>query len=132
MTSSFPDSEGLLDPDGARAYLADWKSRIDRKAADTQAMSDRLGELRVTAEDGNGIAEVTIDSGGVLVDLRLTDRTQRVAPEVVSRAVLGALREARRKAAEQSRQIITETLGADSPAAHAIADRLDDQLRDGE
>ena len=95
-------------------------------------MRDRLGRLRVTAEDGNGIAEVTIDSSGVLVDLRLTERTQRVAPEAVSRAVLGALREARRKAAEQSRRIITETMGVDSPAARAIADRLDDQLRDRE
>ncbi|MEV4706555.1 YbaB/EbfC family nucleoid-associated protein [Actinoplanes sp. NPDC049316] len=132
MTGGFPEGEGLLDPDGARAYLADWKSRIDRKAADTQAMSDRLGHLRVTAEDGNGIAEVTIDSGGVLVDLRLTDRIHRLAPDVVSRAVLGALREARRKAAEQSRQIITETMGGDSVAARTIADRLDHQLRDGE
>ena len=125
-TAASPD---FLDRDGARAYVRAGKSRIDRKAADTQAMSDRLAGLRVTAEDGNGIAEVTIDSTGVLVDLRLSERTQRVAPDAVSRAVMSALREARLKAAEQSRRIVEETMGSDSVAARAIADRVEQQLR---
>jgi len=119
---------GLLDPDGATAYLASWKNRIDKMAADTQAMSDRLGELRVTAEDDNGLAEVTIDASGVLVDVRFTDRIQRVAPDVVSRAVLGALRAARLTAAERSRRIITETMGPDSVAARTITERIEKQL----
>jgi len=126
LHSSSPD---FLDPDGARAYVRDWKSRIDRKAADTLAMSDRLAGLRVTADDGNGIAEVTIDSTGVLVDLRLSERTQRVAPDAVSRAVMAALQRARVKAAEQSRRIVEETMGSDSVAARAIAERTEQQLR---
>ncbi len=131
MDGTLPSaSPQFLDPDGARAYLQDWKSRIDRKAADTQAMSDRLAGLRVTAGDGNGVAEVTVDSGGILVDLRLTDRIHRLAPDVVSRAVLGALRDARLKAAEQTRAVIAETMGPDSVAARAIADRMEQQLRD--
>lgn len=120
---------GLLDPDGAMDYLQAWKSRVDRMAADTQAMSDRLGELRVTAEDDNGLAEVTIDSTGALLDVRFSERIQRVAPEVVSRAVLSALRAARLTAAERSRQIITETVGSESVAARTIAERVERQLR---
>jgi DNA-binding protein YbaB len=120
---------GLLDPDGAMDYLQAWKSRIDRMAADTQAMSDRLAELRVTAEDDNGLAEVTIDSTGTLVDVRFSERIQRVSPEVVSRAVLGALRAARLRAADRSRQIITETVGSESVAARTIAERVERQLR---
>jgi DNA-binding protein YbaB len=120
---------GLLDPDGAMDYLQAWKSRIDRMAADTQAMSDRLGELRVTAEDDNGLAEVTIDSTGALVDVRFSERIQRVSPEVVSRAVLSALRAARLTAAVRSRQIITETVGSESVAARTIAEQVERQLR---
>lgn len=126
LPSASPD---FLDPDGASAYVQDWKARIDRKAADTQAMSDRLAGLRVTAEDDNGIAEVTIDSTGLLLDLRLSERTQRVAPDAVSRAVMSALQKARLKAAEQSRRIVEESMGSDSVAARAIADRVEQQLR---
>jgi DNA-binding protein YbaB len=119
----------LLDPDAATAYLQDWHNRVERRAADTQAMSDRLKALRVSATDDNGLTEVTIDATGALVDVDFTDRIQRVAPDVVSRAVMAAVREARRKAAERTRQIVTETMGEDSIAARTIAERAEQQLR---
>jgi hypothetical protein len=53
MAAAFGD---ILDPDGARADLQDWHARIERTAAGTKAMSDRLGQLRATAEDVNGLA----------------------------------------------------------------------------
>jgi DNA-binding protein YbaB len=121
-------TEPLLDPDSSREYLRDWKGRVDRAAAATQAMADRLGDLRISAVDGNGLVEVTIDSSGVLIDVRFTERIQRVAPDVVSRAVLTALGSARRKAAELSRQIIDETMGADSTAGRVIGQRIEQQL----
>jgi DNA-binding protein YbaB len=119
----------LLDPDAATAYLQDWHNRVERRAADTQAMSDRLKALRMSATDDNGLTEVTIDATGALVDVDFTDRIQRVAPDVVSRAVMAAVREARRKAAERTRQIVTETMGEDSIAARTIAERAEQQLR---
>lgn len=115
---------GVLDPDEANAYLQSWKGRIDQAAANTRAMSDRLAQLRVTASDDDGLAEVTIDPAGVLVDVRFTERIQRVAPAAVARAVLAAQRKARRAAAEQSQQIIDDTLGPDSVAGRTIAERL--------
>ena len=114
---------GFLDADDAASYLHDWQARIDRKAAATQAMSDRLSRLQVRAADDNGLTEVTVDSAGALVDIRFTERIQRVAPEAVARAVLAAHRNARRQAGDRSRQIVTETLGSDSVAARAIAER---------
>jgi DNA-binding protein YbaB len=129
MTAGGPDWNSILDPDAAMAQLGAFKARVDRTAADTTAMSDRLARLRVTTEDGNGLAQVTIDSTGVLVDLRLSRRIQRVAPDTVARAVLSALRDARQTAAERSREIIEETMGPDSPAAQAIAERVERPLR---
>jgi DNA-binding protein YbaB len=119
----------ILDPDAAGAYLEDWQRRVQRKAAETQAMSDRLSALRVTTKDDNGLTEVTIDANGALVDVRFTDRIQRVAPDAVARAVMSAVHDARRKAADQSRQIVTETMGEQSIAAQAIAERVEQQLR---
>lgn len=114
----------MLDPDDANAYLHRWKDRVDQLAANTQAMSDRLAALRATATDGDGLVEVTVDSGGVLVDVRFTERIHRVAPDAVARAVLAAQGKARRLAGERTRVIIDETMGPDSAAGRAIAERL--------
>jgi DNA-binding protein YbaB len=127
MTVETPD---ILDPDGAQAYLRGWKSRVDRMAADTQAMSDRLGQLRVRGADDNELVEVTIDSNGVLVGIRFTARIQRVAPDAVEQAVMAALRSARLTAARQAREIIAETMGPGSVAAQTIAARIERQLSD--
>ncbi|WNM38082.1 YbaB/EbfC family nucleoid-associated protein [Micromonospora halotolerans] len=122
-------SGGVLDPDGAMDQMRAWKGRIDKLAADTKAMSDRLQELRVVAEDDNGLAEVTVDSSGALLDLRLGRQIQRVSPEVVAQAVLEAIRRAKGQLAERSQEIIAETVGTESPAARAIAERVGRQLR---
>jgi len=127
MTIDTPD---ILDPDGAQAYLRGWKSRVDRMAADTRAMSDRLARLRVRATDDNDLVEVTIDAGGVLTGIRFTDRIARVAPAAVEQAVLAALRTARALAARQAREIVAETMGPDSVAAQTIASRIERQLGD--
>jgi YbaB/EbfC DNA-binding family len=121
----------ILDPDGARERLAAWKGRIDKLAADTREMSDRLRGVRVTASDPTGLTEVTIDSTGALVDLRLTDRIQRVTPAVVTQTIMAMLGDARTKLADRCQEIIADTVGTESPAARAIADSVGRQLRGG-
>ncbi|MFC3503278.1 YbaB/EbfC family nucleoid-associated protein [Micromonospora krabiensis] len=130
MEAGLPDTGGVLDPGGAMERLAAWKGRIDKLAADTKAMSDRLQELRLTLADDNGLVEVTIDSSGALVDLQLGHRIQRVAPDVVARTIMNTIAEARQRLAARSQEIIADTVGTDSPAALAIAERVGRQLRD--
>ncbi|MFI6261378.1 YbaB/EbfC family nucleoid-associated protein [Micromonospora sp. NPDC051006] len=127
-----PGTGGLLDPDGAMERLAEWKGRINQLAADTKAMSDQLQELRVTAADDNGLVEVTVDSSGQLVDLWLGQRIHRVAPDVVARTVMNTIRAARQQLADRSQAIIADTMGTESPAARAIAERVGQQLRDAD
>jgi DNA-binding protein YbaB len=122
-------SGGILDPDAARERVAAWKGRIDKLAADTQAMSDRLQQVRVTASDPGGLAEVTVDSTGALVGLRLTDRIQRTAPDVVAQAVMSLLQQARGQVASQSQEVIAETMGSESAAGRAIAEQVGRHLR---
>src|SRR4051812_16888747 len=122
------DTEEFLDPDASRAYLRSWKANVDAAATRAQAMAEQLQRLRITAKDENGLAEVTIDSSGVLLDLELTDRIQRYAPDAVARAVMSALREARQTAARRAHDIAVETMGPDSLSARTIADRMRQQL----
>ncbi|SCE83748.1 YbaB/EbfC DNA-binding family protein [Micromonospora chokoriensis] len=129
MMAEVPNTAGLLDPDGAMDRLAEWKGRLDQLATATDAMSDRIQALRVTVADGNGLVEVTVDSVGALVDLQLGQRIQRVAPDVVARTIMNTIGVAKRQLADRAQEIIGETLGTDSPAARAIAERVGQQLR---
>ncbi|MEY7972586.1 YbaB/EbfC family nucleoid-associated protein [Saccharomonospora xinjiangensis] len=121
--------ETILDPDGARERLTAWKGRIDKLAADTQTMSARLQEVRVTVADPGGLVEVTIDSTGALVDLTLTNRMESTKPDVVSRTIMETLAEARNQLADLSQEIIAETVGTESSAARAIAESVGKHLR---
>jgi hypothetical protein len=75
------------------------------------------------------MAEVSVDSTGALVGLRLTERIGRVSPDVVAQAIMATLGEARNRLADQSKEVIADTVGTESPAARAIADSVDRHLR---
>ena len=113
-------TDPLLDPDQALDRLAAWKDRIDRQAAETQAMSDRVGALRITATNDTRAVEVTVDAQGVLIDLKLEPSTRRLEPDALARAILATHQKARRRAAAQVRQVLDETIGADSPVGRAV------------
>ncbi|MEV0053714.1 YbaB/EbfC family nucleoid-associated protein [Saccharopolyspora shandongensis] len=119
----------ILDPDGARERLAAWKDRIEKLAADTQTMSDRLQEVRVITTDPKGLVELTIDSTGALVDLKLTSKMERTAPDVVSRTIMETLAQAKNQLADRSQEIIADTVGTESAAARAISESVGNHLR---
>ena len=128
MRNGTGDDDSLLEPGAALDRLAAWKGRIDQLATDTRAMSDQLGELRVTAADETRMVEVTVDAQGALVDLRLGGRIRQVEPERVAQAIMSTVRDAQRRLADRAKEIIAETLGTESPAARAIAAQVGDRL----
>ncbi|WP_344572666.1 YbaB/EbfC family nucleoid-associated protein [Winogradskya humida] len=130
MRGAIAGGDPLLEPGQALDRLAAWKGRIDQLAADTKTMSDRLGDLRVTASDEHRMVEVTLDSQGALLDIRLGRRIQQVEPEMVARAIMSTVREARQRIAGQAEEIISSTVGTGTPAARAIAAQVGEQLRD--
>ncbi|MBO3735609.1 YbaB/EbfC family nucleoid-associated protein [Glycomyces niveus] len=115
-------------PEESKERLAAWKGKIDQLAADTQAMSDRMQELRVTVSDPNYMVTVTVDSTGNLLDLQLTERSRRVELQHVSQTIMQTIRTAKAQVAEQAKEIIESTLGEDSAAGRAIAERVRNQL----
>ncbi|MFR9728855.1 YbaB/EbfC family nucleoid-associated protein [Saccharopolyspora sp. MS10] len=124
-------NDDVLDPDAARERLAAWRERAERMAENTRAMSERIGEIRVSAGDPQGMAEATVDSTGSLVALRLTEQIRRTSPDDVARAVMTALAAAREQAATRSEEVVADTLGADSAAGQEIASRIGERLRGG-
>ncbi|GAA2269212.1 hypothetical protein GCM10009853_023380 [Glycomyces scopariae] len=119
---------GIPDPEASRRHLEGWKGRIDRLAADTQEMSSRFGELKAVGADPEGLVRVTVDSSGNMVDVQLSERTRRIDTEYTGQAILAAVAAARVQMAEASAAIISETMGTDSAAGQAIANRVRSQL----
>jgi DNA-binding protein YbaB len=116
--------ERILDPDGARDRLAAWKGRIDKLATDTKSMSEQLQGLRIVAKDPAGMAEVSIDSTGSMVNLKLTDRIGNVSPETVASTIMSTLAVARKQLAERSKEIVADTIGTETAAGRAIVESV--------
>lgn len=114
----------VLSPDDARERLVAWQGKIEKLAADTKMMSDRFQELQVTRSDRDRMAEVTVDSSGSLVGLKLTREIERSSPEVVAATIMSTIRAAKAELAGMTQEIIAETVGTESAAGQAIADRV--------
>jgi DNA-binding protein YbaB len=122
--SGVSDAGAFLNPDASRDYLRTWREDAERKAERASAMAAQIEQLRTSAKDGNNLAEVTVDSAGVLVDLVLSERIRHFEPQVVARAVMSALRGARTRTAEQAQAIAVEALGPESTSAQVIGERM--------
>ncbi|GLZ77777.1 hypothetical protein Afil01_25840 [Actinorhabdospora filicis] len=110
----------LMDVEGARERLVAWRDDASRRAAATQAAGEGLRALRITAPDDYETVEITVDSSGFMVDVRLSHRVQRMTPEQTRYAILGAYRNARAKLAEAAAEVVKETLGTESATGRAL------------
>jgi DNA-binding protein YbaB len=124
--------EPLLDPGMALDRIAAWQQDVDQLVTRTRAMSDRLGALRVTAGDARRVVELTIDTHGALLDIRFSPRAVQQDPDTLARTVMATLRDARRQAGEQTRRIILESVGTESPAAREILTQVAAKLSPSE
>ena len=112
----------------AQARVAELQARMQQSMSATKDMAEQLGALRVSARDENETAEATVDSGGTLVDLRLSSRVLNQHPADTARMVMEAVQAAKAQLGEQTREIIAGTIGSDSESGKAVLAGLDKRL----
>jgi DNA-binding protein YbaB len=117
-----------MDIEGARQRLDDWKARMEAHAANLEAANTELAAVSATYKDPNGIVTVTVDSSGNLVDLTLSNRVQRQAPEDTARQIKDALTAAKQQVAQLTTEVATRHFGADSPTTRALVDHSQSSL----
>jgi DNA-binding protein YbaB len=138
IPTASPLGEGLgsrrvFDGESALARINEMRERIAASASASKDLTERLGQLRVTARDDNEVAEVTVDASGNVVDLSLSAKVQTLYPGDSARFILEAIRAAKALLPERTREIVADTIGADSTAGKAVLKHLDDRLGpDGE
>jgi DNA-binding protein YbaB len=118
----------VLSGEDAVARLQERQAAFQKTVAATQEMATRMRTLTATASDANGLTTVTVDSSGVLLKADFSARIQRTTPDAVSRALMEALAYAKQRVAEQTQEVIAETVGADSETGRAVAEDLQARL----
>lgn len=101
-------------------FVASWAAGVSERAAQAQALSERVAAMSVTADGAYGAVEVTVASSGAMTDLRLDDRVLRWRADQIAAEVLAVMRRAQGRLAAQVAEAAAETVGADSETARAV------------
>ncbi|AVT29556.1 MULTISPECIES: YbaB/EbfC family nucleoid-associated protein [unclassified Plantactinospora] len=99
--------------EAARRRVQAWQASSADRAERAAELSRRLAGLRVTTRGADGLVEVTLDSSGALVDLRLDERTRQQPAARVAEEILATVRAARAELSRRVAEATEESLRAD-------------------
>ncbi|GHJ07826.1 hypothetical protein TPA0907_21930 [Micromonospora humidisoli] len=106
--------------DAAARRLDEWESSLVGQAERARALSVSAQALTGTARSSDRTIEVTVDSTGLLVDLRLDEQTRQRSAAHTARQIMATTRAARTDLLRQLTEATTRALGVDDPATRAI------------
>lgn len=88
--------------DGLRNRVHRLMDAYERQQQQVAEVRRQLAVAEVSAISADGGVEVTVDSAGVVLEVRVTPAAMRVTAEQLSRTITAVAREAVRRAAEQT------------------------------
>jgi DNA-binding protein YbaB len=121
MDNPFANIRG---PEDARAALADWKERADKRAADAIAASEAVQAVTAIGADDNGIVNVKLNSSGAIVQVAFSSDIRRMQPIHLERQFMQAYNNAGQALLEAARVAVQERLSPESPTAKALVDSI--------
>jgi DNA-binding protein YbaB len=124
-------TEGLSEPRGD-AIVDKWVADARAKAERYQEMRTEVEQVSVTESSGDGLVTVTVDAGGVVSDLRITDRVADHTGAEVAATVLSTMRRAQSKIGEQVSQIVQDTVGDDEAMLNKVVTSYHDRFPEPE
>ncbi|MEU8110845.1 YbaB/EbfC family DNA-binding protein [Micromonospora sp. NPDC048947] len=107
--------------DAAERRLDEWESSLAERAERAKTLSATMRELTGTAHNADRTVDVTVDSAGVLIDLRLDERIRQQPAAHSARQILETTTAARADLLRQVSDAVTQSLGGD-PSAQTIVD----------
>ncbi|WP_327028235.1 YbaB/EbfC family DNA-binding protein [Micromonospora sp. NBC_01740] len=108
--------------DAATRRLDDWEASIADRAARAKELASRVQAMRGTATSPDRTTEVTVDSSGLLVDLRLDERTRQHSAAHTARQILATTRAAHADLLSRITEATTGVLGAEDSTAVALVE----------
>ncbi|MBB5801597.1 DNA-binding protein YbaB [Saccharothrix ecbatanensis] len=105
------------DPD---ALMRSWDQQIQAKLKQADQITQAARELNVTERSKDGAVAITVDSGGNVTALDLTDAALRKQPSQLSAEILGTMRAAQAQIAARMQEAMAPILGGDTATMDAI------------
>ncbi|MBY8862746.1 YbaB/EbfC family nucleoid-associated protein [Nocardia sp. CA2R105] len=107
------EQEGLRTANrGIRNQVEDVLDAYEEQRALLPEVQAKLAAARASATSADGLVEVTVDTAGVLTEVRFEPKALRSNREQLGRSVTEAGREAARRAQEQARAILAPIAAA--------------------
>ena len=116
---SSPVPEG----DETAAALDRWVADAEAMAAKYQQLSAEVDRVSVAETTPDGLITVTVNSAGIVTDLRITERATGMPGPKIAAGVLWAMRRAQSRIAAQVAELMKATVGDDTAMVNAVMDR---------
>jgi len=110
------------DLDDAQQWVDSWSEQISARARAAAELADRVSGIRATAASVDGSVKATVSASGVLTDLDLDDRVQRLAGADLARLILTTIGRAQAQLTGQVADVVRDTVGSDSETGRATVD----------
>ncbi|GDY32302.1 YbaB/EbfC family nucleoid-associated protein [Gandjariella thermophila] len=108
------------DPEAVTRMLDDITAQARQRHQQFAMVRQKIEAVTVTERSPDGVVRATVNSGGALTGLALTDRARQLSPNEIAARVLACVQRAQARIAERVRDIVAETVPGDDPAAAKI------------
>lgn len=128
-----PRWDTLFDGDAAQVErgVDQWVEGLRQRADRMQELKSQVDRIQVTETSQNGAVTVTVDATGKPVDIRFGDRAANVPPSELGPLVMGCVRTAQSRIAQQVREATTAAVGDDLPETRRmVVDSYRDEFGD--
>lgn len=116
-------SPGLPGGDATDAALDSWVADAEAMAVRYQQLSTDVEKVSVSETTPDGLISVTVNSAGLVTDLRITERATGMPGPKIAAGVLWAMRRAQSRIAAQVAEVMRSTLGQDTGMVDAVLNR---------
>lgn len=111
-----PGGGGLYSEQELDRWVADAKAKAERY----QAMQDEVASVSVTESSADGVVTVTVDAGGTVTDLVITDRSRELSGSRLASLVLSTMRRAQSRIPARVAEIMSSTVGDDTETVATV------------
>ncbi|HWC84602.1 MAG TPA: YbaB/EbfC family nucleoid-associated protein [Pseudonocardiaceae bacterium] len=115
------------DIDGGRteAMLDNWLADAEASAARYQQLGKDMAAVSVAESSPDGLITVTVDAGGLVIGLRISERATESAPgPALAATVLATMRRAQARIAGQVAELMRTTIGSDPAMEETVLGEL--------
>lgn len=106
--------------DAAEEWVRSWNSQDTGRAEATATLADRIAGLTASADGGDGVVHVGVDSSGNVTELALSDNAHRLTGKDLAAEIMRTMRRAQAGLGEQVAAAVEETVGAESDTGRAV------------